>query len=136
MMKMILFIVAGNILLAYGTRAVNEVHGLFKKAPVNAALWVFGILLICGTPPSPLFITEFYLIREAGIVSGAAILLLLFMIFAGMTYAALKMCSFDSKTPAKVEVDGKVEKLAIIPIIATVLVAVAGAWLLAFFWFM
>ena len=136
MMKMILFIVAGNILLAYGTRTVNEVHGLFKKAPVNAALWVFGILLICGTPPSPLFITEFFLVRGAGIISGAAILILLFLIFAGMTNAALKMCAADSKTSAAAEVDGKVEKLAIIPIIATVLVAVAGAWLLAFFWFM
>lgn len=135
LLKMTLFLVTGNILLACGSRAVSEVRGLFKKAPVNAALWVFGILLICGTPPSPLFFTELYLVREAGVVSGSAILLLLLMIFAGMTHAALKMCAPDGKISNVIEVDKKVEKLAVVPVLTASIIVILGVWTLGIMWY-
>ena len=135
LIKMTLFVVAGNILLAYGTRSVSDVHGLFKKSPVNAALWVFGILLICGTPPSPLFFTELYLVRIAGVIPGAVILFLLLMIFAGMTHAALKMCAPDGKFSSVIEVDKKVEKLATVPVITAALITITGVWVLGGMWY-
>ncbi|MBO5694359.1 MAG: hypothetical protein J6S98_03040 [Lentisphaeria bacterium] len=90
--KMSLFLLAGNILLAYGTRTVSEVGGIFGKLPRNAVLWLTGILLICGTPPSPLFVTEFLLVKSAGPVLGSVVLLLLFAVFAGMSMVCLNMC--------------------------------------------
>ena len=63
--KMTLFLTAGNILLAYGTRSVSAVGGMFGTIPKNAVIWITGLLLICGTPPSPLFVTELLLGRAA-----------------------------------------------------------------------
>ena len=51
-----------------------------------------AILLICGTPPSPLFVTEFLLVKTAGPILGSVILLLLFAVFAGMSMVCLNMC--------------------------------------------
>lgn len=89
--KMMLFFVAGNILLAYNTRFSERIHGMFSSLPGNAVLWLGGMLLICGTPPSPLFFTEFLLVERAGFLLGSIVLLLLFMVFCGMAATILKM---------------------------------------------
>ena len=89
--KMLLFLTAGNILLAYGTRKCALVNGMFSVMPLTASVWLTGILLICAVPPSPLFVTELHLIRKAGPMLGSVILLLLFVIFCGMTSVAMKM---------------------------------------------
>lgn len=100
LVKTTLFLVAGNILLAYGTRSAQSIHGMFAKMPINAALWTIGILLICGTPPSPLFITEFSLVFESGLVLGCVILFLLFIVFCGMSYTMISMTMGSSDDSA------------------------------------
>ena len=124
--KMLLFLTAGNILIAYGTRNVKQVHGMFSRLKWNAAIWLIGILLICGMPPSPLFLTEFLLIKEAGFVLGGVILLFLFMVFCGMTYNALQMTmGKDLPAPLRQE-DTAAEKLSCVPALILVLAAVTG----------
>ena len=61
LLKMVLFLVAGNIFLAYGTRSVSAIKGMFSSMPRTAFLFIAGVLLLCGTPPSPLFVTELLL---------------------------------------------------------------------------
>ncbi len=134
LIKTTLFLVAGNILLACNTRMTGDVHGLFKKIPGNAALWILSVLLICGTPPSPLFFTELQLVRSAGLIPGAAVLVLLLIIFAGMSHAVLKMCSPAGDIPEMVEVDKKVEKLAFIPAVSVMIITVSGVYALILAW--
>ena len=134
LIKMTLFLVAGNILLAYRNRAINGVHELFKRTPVNGTLWILGMLLICGTPPSPLFFTELQLVRSAGLIPGAAVLVLLLIIFAGMSHAVLKMCSPAGEVSGSFEVDKKVEKLAFIPAVSAVIITVSGVYALILAW--
>ena len=129
---MTLFLVAGNILLAYGTRSVSAVGGMFGRLPRTAVLWMLAILLICGTPPSPLFVTEYLLVRESGFLLGAVVLLLLFAVFAGMSMACLKMCM---GTPGEVNPSDArardTERLWLVPA-AAVAVALIGGLVLTF----
>lgn len=91
LLKMSLFIVAGNILLAYNTRQINGVNAMLAKTPRLAALWIAGILLICATPPSPLFLTEYALVTQAGLALGGTVLFLAFIVFIGMARIAICM---------------------------------------------
>lgn len=121
LIKMTLFMLAGNILLAYGTRNIAYVGGIFKTLPANALLWIIGILLICGTPPSPLFITEFVLVRELIVQSpilAAVILLLLFTVFAGMARICLKMCMGEAINVPVAERLAQTERIALLPSVA------------------
>jgi len=122
LLKMSLFLAAGNILLSYRTRAVAAVKGLFDRLPHNAAAWVFGMLLICGTPPSPLFLTELILVYNAGMIPGIAILLLLLIIFCAMSQRMLSMTAPAEEITADTETD----KLAKVPAFVLTLITIAG----------
>ena len=93
---------------------------------------MLAILLICGTPPSPLFVTEYLLVRESGFLLGAVVLLLLFAVFAGMSMACLKMCM---GTPGEVNPSDArardTERLWLVPA-AAVAVALIGGLVLTF----
>lgn len=91
LLKMSLFLVAGNILLAYGTRRIGSVRAMLDHKPGLAALWIVGVLLLCATPPSPLFLTEYALVSTAGLALGVAVLLLLFIVFCGMARIVVGM---------------------------------------------
>lgn len=125
LLKMMMFLIAGNIVLAYRTRLVADVRGLFRRIPGSAALWILGILLICGTPPSPLFLTELNLVKAAGIVPGSVILLLLLVIFAGMSRTALNMAAPEASM-RDCGVDKKADELAFVPGFSATLIVLAG----------
>jgi formate hydrogenlyase subunit 3/multisubunit Na+/H+ antiporter MnhD subunit len=106
---------------------------LSKRLPNNAGLWITGILLICGTPPSPLFFSELALIRSCGIPAAAVILLLLLTVFCGMSHAALNMFTGGEPTE-KTDDDREIDRLIKAPAAALALVialgtAVGMAWL-------
>ncbi len=89
--KTCLFLTAGNILHAYGTRAISAVQGMGSSLKGHAWLWVLGILFICGMPPSVLFLTELGLVCNAPLWVAALLLLLLFIVFAAMSRVMLAM---------------------------------------------
>ncbi len=133
LIKMTLFLLAGNMLLAYGTRSISHVKGAFHTLPKNAVLWLIGVLLICGTPPSPLFVTEFMLVYDAPLWLGLTVLALLFAVFAGMSKAALSMCMGHGEiADADAERFRKTEKLSVIPMITMGLAILFGLLLLLF----
>ena len=105
--KMALFLLAGNIYLACGTREIKQVQGLFTVLPRNAVSWLIGLLMICGVPPSPLFFTELQLLTLIPWQLALVIALLLFIIFAGMLKIGLNMtmgnCSLQLHSGAKAE---------------------------------
>ncbi len=93
--KGMLFLTSGNILSAFGTRRAMEVKGLSRLAPETGLLWFCGLLAICGTPPSGLFISEFLIIKElfsgGRYLSASLLLFFLFLIFAVMVRAGIEM---------------------------------------------
>ena len=125
--KMTLFLIAGNILLSYNIRTVSGVSGLFSRLPLNGSLWMLALLAICGTPPSPLFFSEFMLVKSAGPWLGCVILLLLFIIFCAMSDSALKMCMGKNNGVNLIsEVDADAEKMALIPALSMFLIVLFG----------
>lgn len=89
--KTVLFQTAGNLLLAFRTRAVPAVQGLAVSMKAHAFLWLFGMILICAMPPSVLFFTELALVLAAPFFVAVLVLLLLFIVFAAMLKIALSM---------------------------------------------
>lgn len=121
--KTLLFQTAGNLLLAFGTRAIAVVQGLGVSMKGHAALWVTGIIFICGMPPSVLFLSELGLVLSAPFGLAALVLALLFIVFAAMTKVALAM-TMGRPTPP---LPGRLPKrLLIVPALLFLVLVVGG----------
>lgn len=90
-----LFLVAGNILFHFRTKSTYEVSGLLQRIPISGTLWIAGVLAILGMPPFGLFVSKFMIIKSVfdnlGIWPGCLLVLLLGIVFIGMTTTALSM---------------------------------------------
>lgn len=80
--KPLLFMGAGSVIHATGTREIDRLGGLAKSMPWTAGLFLVGAVAICGLPPLNGFISELFiymgLFRTMGIgvepmLSGAAL---------------------------------------------------------------
>ncbi|MBI4597424.1 MAG: hydrogenase [Candidatus Omnitrophica bacterium] len=93
--KALLFFVAGNILLAHGTKLAADVRGLLRRLPVSGALLLGGFFAITGAPPFGLFLSEFTILNAAvsqgRMVVAALYLILLAVVFLGMGAIILPM---------------------------------------------
>ena len=95
LVKAALFMIAGNILFAYRTKAVARTGGALRRLPASGALWLAGLFAIVGSPPFGTFASEFTIFRE-GFSQGRAwvsvvALLALTVAFVGMSRAFLTM---------------------------------------------
>ena len=93
--KGMLFLAAGNVVLATGTSAAAANRGLLRTLPASGALLVLGLFAVTGSPPFGLFLSEFTLLRAA-VATGhpwiaGAMLLFLAIIFIGMAAMILGM---------------------------------------------
>jgi hydrogenase-4 component F len=93
--KGMLFLLAGNILAVYRTKASATVKGVMRTLPLSGALWLVGFFAITGSPPFGPFMSEFAVLKgtlEGGHTFAAvAYLVLLAIIFIGMAGTFLKM---------------------------------------------
>ncbi len=93
--KVMLFMVAGNLLAVYQTKNVENVSGALQLLPVSGMLWVLGFLAITGSPPFGPFLSEFTIVTAALDQSrffvAIAFLILLTVIIAGMAKPVLSM---------------------------------------------
>ena len=118
--------------MACNTQKISNVSGLLGSSRKNALIWIIAMLALCGMPPSPLFFTEMQLIRGAGVWLGGVILLLLFVVFSGMTYHALRMTMGKrSECTANALEVKKLERLSNIPTVVLVMVLATGLLLAA-----
>ncbi len=71
--KGLLFLGAGAVAHAAGTREIDMLGGLIRQMPFTAAAFVIGAVAICGLPPLNGFISEFLIYCGAftGTVAGA-----------------------------------------------------------------
>jgi hydrogenase-4 component F len=90
-----LFLLAGNVLHAYGTTTASEVRGLRHRLPVTGALLLVLGLAIGGLPPFGPFMSEFMvfqsLLRSGSPWLGVVFAALLAVAFLGMVGVLLPM---------------------------------------------
>jgi hydrogenase-4 component F len=83
-----LFLSAGNIHRAYGSKSVGDVHGALGRMPMSAGLFLAGFFAITGAPPFGPFVSELTIVNAAigggRFVLAAIFLLLLTIVFIGM----------------------------------------------------
>jgi hydrogenase-4 component F len=86
--KGVLFLSAGNIHRAYGSRLTDDVRGALHRVPLSGALFLTGFLAITGAPPFGPFISEFTIASAAAgsghYVACGLYLFLLGVVFVGM----------------------------------------------------
>ncbi len=85
--KVLLFLVAGDLVLRYGTQRIQRIHGIFRQAPLSGVLLFGGVLAIAGSPPFGSFWSEFGIL--AGGISGGRLA-------ASLAYLALLAVIFGS----------------------------------------
>ena len=86
--KGVLFLSAGNIHRAYGSKLTDHVHGAIVRVPLSATLFLAGFLAVTGSPPFGPFLSEFTIVNAAlgsgQYLAGGLFLLLLGIVFIGM----------------------------------------------------
>jgi hydrogenase-4 component F len=86
--KGVLFLSAGNIHRAYGSKTTDEVRGAMRRLPLSGTLFLLGFFAITGSPPFGPFVSEFTILNGAlakgRFVTSAGFLFLLLVIFIGM----------------------------------------------------
>jgi hydrogenase-4 component F len=86
--KIILFLSAGNIHRAYGSKRIEVVSGAIRRLPISGAFFLTGFLAITGSPPFGPFISEFTILNgamETGhFLSATLFIFFLIVIFVGM----------------------------------------------------
>jgi hydrogenase-4 component F len=86
--KGVLFLSAGNIHRAYGSKLTDHVRGAIRRVPLSGALFLAGFLAITGSPPFGPFVSEFTIVNAAvssgQFVAAGLFLLLLAVVFIGM----------------------------------------------------
>jgi hydrogenase-4 component F len=108
--KAALFLLAGNILAAYGTKKIDEVGGVLRRLRATGVLWIAGIFAIAGSPPFGVFTSELTILRAAvdarawGVVVVYSIALC--VVFAGMIVVLVKMAQGAAIPAAAAGVSG------------------------------
>jgi hydrogenase-4 component F len=101
--KGVLFLSAGNIHRAYGSKLTDDVRGAIQRVPLSGALFLTGFLAITGAPPFGPFVSEFTIATAAfgarQYFSAALFLILLGVVFLGMGTTVLAVVQGEPKEP-------------------------------------
>jgi hydrogenase-4 component F len=131
--KVVLFLSAGNIHRAYGSKSIDKVSGALRRVPVSGALFLAGFLAITGSPPFGPFISEFTIL--SGAVSGrhfvvaALFLVFLVVIFIGMGATVLAVVQ-GPVSSAGATTDFRDSFWRVAPMLAALaMVVVMGVWI-------
>ncbi|CAJ37475.1 hydrogenase 4 subunit F [Methanocella arvoryzae] len=104
--KSLMFFGAGNILLKFKTKNIDEVKGIAALMPWTAMCFVAGALAITGSPPFSIFVSEIIILiagfTQGNIVVSVLYLLLLVIIFAGFMYHVGRMV-FGEPAPGTIK---------------------------------
>jgi hydrogenase-4 component F len=124
--KSLLFFAAGNINQKYHSKRVDRISGIVKVMPVTGVVFLIGAFAITGAPPFNLFISEFTIMlagfQEGHFVITALFVLLIAMIFAGVTYYTVRMAFGEPPAKmAKKEIDRWSTAALFIPVIVVVI---------------
>jgi hydrogenase-4 component F len=101
--KGVLFLSAGNIHRAYGSKLTDQVRGAMRALPLSGPLFLLGFLAACGSPPFSPFVSEYAIVAGAfssGRSAAVAIFLLSLMaVFIGMGGTVLRVVLGEPSHP-------------------------------------
>ncbi|MDD5090617.1 MAG: proton-conducting transporter membrane subunit [Candidatus Wallbacteria bacterium] len=127
--KASLFLSSGNIHHRYKTRDIAGVTGVLSSDPGTGRLWIAGFLMLSAFPPSPLFYSEFLLLKEMLVqrlyIPALMTALLLTLILLSMGSVVFRM-AFGGNSSAKAEHSGY---LFLIPQIILLAAAAAAGFI-------
>jgi hydrogenase-4 component F len=93
--KSMLFLSSGSVLQKYDTKQILQIKGILKLLPVSGMVFLIGLFAIAGTPPFSVFSSELTVITSifqgGSFWLGAAVILLLAIIFAGIALTMFRM---------------------------------------------
>jgi len=99
--KGVVFLAAGNIHRAYGSKVTDDVRGAARRLPVSGPLLLAGFLAVTGSPPFAPFFSEFAILNGAFAAGhhaiGALFLAFLAVIFVGMGATVLAVVQGDPR---------------------------------------
>jgi hydrogenase-4 component F len=131
--KGVLFLSAGNIHRAFGSKVTDDVHGAARRLPVSGPLFLAGFLAITGSPPFSPFFSEFAIVNgafgEGRFVVGGLFLALLAVIFVGMATTVLGVVQGDPGDAPRVPNSGDSWLTAAPPFALMLLVLLLGLFL-------
>ncbi|MBI4093719.1 hydrogenase 4 subunit F [Candidatus Kaiserbacteria bacterium] len=104
LIKSVLFFAAGNFFLRYGTTKIAEIRGAISTLPVSASIFLIGLFLAAGLPPSGIFFTEMSILSSAlqasPFLACTALIALLLAFTAFLKYGSAMLFS---EPPAEIE---------------------------------
>jgi len=86
--KGVMFLSAGNIHRAYGSKSTDDVRGALRRVPLSGAMFLAGFLAITGSPPFGPFISEFTIVNAA-VASGQFVVAGLFLLLLGVVFVGM-----------------------------------------------
>jgi hydrogenase-4 component F len=131
--KGVVFLSAGNIHRAFGSKTTDEVRGAARLLPVSGPLFLAGFLAVTGSPPFSPFFSEFAILNGAfgagrfGI--GALFLGFLAVIFVGMGTTVLAVVQGDPGDAARARGGREHWLMAAPPLALMALVLLLGLFL-------
>jgi hydrogenase-4 component F len=108
--KAALFLTSGNILRLYGSKRIEDVHGLLAREPRTGWIWIISFLAVAGFPPFPAFLSKFLLVQAffasgSGWMAGLFLLLAAVVVF-GMGGAVFRMAFGEGRATGAAERPG------------------------------
>lgn len=99
--KGVLFLAAGNIHRAYGSKFTDDLRGVLQRVPFSGWMFLAAFLAITGSPPFAPFVSEFQMLKSAfdtgHFWSGGLFVFALFVVFIGF---GIKVISFSLGQPS------------------------------------
>jgi hydrogenase-4 component F len=93
--KGLLFLSAGNLHRAYGSKVTDDVTGAIRYLPASGALFLAGFFAVTGSPPFGPFLSEFTILNAAftqsRYLTAALFLVMLAVVFIGMGATVLRV---------------------------------------------
>jgi hydrogenase-4 component F len=131
--KGVVFLSAGNIHRAFGSKSTDDVHGAARLLPVSGPLFLAGFLAVTGSPPFSPFFSEFQILNGAfgagrfGV--GALFLAFLAVIFVGMGTTVLSVVQGDPGEARRARGRRETWLMAAPPLVLMLLVLALGLFL-------
>ncbi|HBM15258.1 MAG TPA: hypothetical protein DD381_02770 [Lentisphaeria bacterium] len=85
------FMTSGNIYVKFKTKRIDKVSDMITCDPPTGWLWILTFIVISGIPPSPLFISEFLIIKEL-LADKHYIILVLFILLLTIIMYGIARC--------------------------------------------
>ncbi len=112
------FLTAGNVYTIFGQKDSDKCGALLAVNPVSGWLWLICFMFIIGMPPSPLFISEFYIamgfIQSGNIAGFIAFFILLASIAYGLGRASLAITMGNSDKRVRLPLSQYLPQIALL----------------------